>query len=237
VSPWPGAKDLELLVLRHEVAALRRQGAPPRLRAADRALLAAAACHLPASARGARLVTPPTLLGWHRALLRRKWRRSPGRRGRPPVLAQVRAMVLWAGTRESALGTSADQRRARQTRLAGIANDDPSALARAALGPAPRDSGPGWREFLCIQAGSIVARDFFTIEDVLAPLNAALHRTRNPPRVACRLLDQPTGTWVTQARNLGLVLADKDTRFVLRDRASKYRAPSTRCSAAPASGS
>ena len=65
------AKDLELMVLRHEVAVLRRQGARPKLRAADRALLAAAACHLPASARGARLVTPPTLLRWHRALVRR----------------------------------------------------------------------------------------------------------------------------------------------------------------------
>ena len=55
------AKDLELLVLRHEVAVFRRQGAPAKLRAADRAVLAAAACHLPASSRGARLVTPRTL--------------------------------------------------------------------------------------------------------------------------------------------------------------------------------
>jgi len=102
-------KDLELLVLRHEVAVPRRQGARPKLGAADRVLLAAAACQLPASARGARLVTPPRLLRWHRALVRRKWRQSPGRRGRPPVPAEVRAMVL-PGTRESALGPSADQR-------------------------------------------------------------------------------------------------------------------------------
>jgi putative transposase len=72
------AKDLELLVLRYELAVPRRPGAPPKLRAADRALLAAAACPLPASSRGARLVTPRTLLRWHRALVRRKWRQSPG---------------------------------------------------------------------------------------------------------------------------------------------------------------
>jgi putative transposase len=76
-------KDLELLVLRHELEVLRRQVARPKLRPADRGLLAAAACHLPRPSRGARLVTPRTLLRWHRALVRRKWRQPPGQRGRP----------------------------------------------------------------------------------------------------------------------------------------------------------
>ena len=87
------AKDIELLVLRHELEVLRRQVARPKLRAADRALLAAA-CHLPRPSRGARLVTPRTLLRWHRALVCRKWRQPPGQRGRPPVPAEVRALVL-----------------------------------------------------------------------------------------------------------------------------------------------
>src|SRR3954468_11432653 len=83
-------KDLELLVLRHELEVLRRQVARPKLRAADRALLAAAASHLPRQSRGARLVTPRTLLRWHRALVRRKWRQPPGRRGRPPTSSEIR---------------------------------------------------------------------------------------------------------------------------------------------------
>src|SRR5438034_8319122 len=71
-------KDIELLVLRHELDILRRQIARPKLSTVDRALLAAAACHLPRSSRGALLVTPRTLLRWHRALVRRSWRQAPG---------------------------------------------------------------------------------------------------------------------------------------------------------------
>src|SRR5919201_3604985 len=78
-------KDIELLVLRHELEVLRRQVVRPKLRAADRALLAAAACHLPRSSRGVLLVTPRTLLRWHHALVRRKWRQRTRRAGRPPL--------------------------------------------------------------------------------------------------------------------------------------------------------
>jgi len=219
------AKDLELLVLRHEVAVLRRQGARPKLRAADRALLAAAACHLPASSRGARLVTPRTLLRWHRALVRRKWRQSPGRRGRPRVQAEVRALVVrlarenprWGhrriGGELAKLGWRVSPTTIRRL------------LARAGLGPAPRRSGPSWRELLRAQAASIVACDFFTVESVLLRRYYVLffiaHASRRVWLAGCST--NPTGAWVTQqARNLGLVLADEDTRFLIRDRDSKY---------------
>jgi putative transposase len=87
-------KDLELLVLRHELEVLRRERAQPRLRPEDRALLAAAASHLPRRLREARLVTPRTLLRWHRALVRRKWGQPPSRGGRPPLTDEVRDLVL-----------------------------------------------------------------------------------------------------------------------------------------------
>jgi transposase len=158
-------KDIELLVL-HELEVLRRQVARPHLRAADRALLAAAACHLARPSRGARLVTPRTLLRWHRALVRRKWRQPPGQRGRPPVRAEVRALVLrlahenprWGHRRISGELTKLGFRVSPSTvrRL----------LARAGFGPAPRGSGPPWREFLRARAASIVACDFFTVESV-----------------------------------------------------------------------
>ena len=87
-------KDVELLVLRHELEILRRQLVRPELRTVDRALLAAAACHLPRSSRGLLLVTPRTLLRWHQALVRRKWRQAPGQRGRPSLPAEVRELVV-----------------------------------------------------------------------------------------------------------------------------------------------
>jgi putative transposase len=87
-------KDIELLVLRHELAILRRQVGRPKLGMADRALLAAAAVHLPRPQRAVLLVTPRTLLRWHRALVRRKWRQPPGRVGRPPLSPEIRELVL-----------------------------------------------------------------------------------------------------------------------------------------------
>ena len=87
-------KDVELLVLRHELEILRRQVARPELRMVDRALLAAAACHLPRSSRGTLLVTPRTLLRWHQTLVRRKSRQAPGQRGRPSLSAEARELVF-----------------------------------------------------------------------------------------------------------------------------------------------
>ena len=87
-------KEVELIVLRHELEVLRRQVARPRLSPADRALLSAAACQLPRPSRDARVVTPRTLLRWHWALVRRTWRQPSVRCGRPPLTVGVEELVL-----------------------------------------------------------------------------------------------------------------------------------------------
>ena len=218
-------KDIELLVLRHELEVLRRQLARPKLRAADRALLAAAACHLPRSSRGARLVTARTLLRWRRALVRRKWRQPPGPRGRPPVSAEVRALVLRLARENPRWGHRRISGELAKLGFGVSPSTVRRLLARAGFGPAPRRSGPGWRELLRAQAASIVACDFFTVESVLLRRDYVLFFIANASRrvwlVGCS--SNPTGAWVTQqARNLGLDLADDGIRLVIRDRDGKY---------------
>src|SRR6266545_2132760 len=88
------AKELEILVLRHELQVLRRQVGRPRLRSADRVLLAAFSQLLPRARRGSFLVQPATLLRWHRDLVRRRWTYAGRRPGRPPMAPQMRELIL-----------------------------------------------------------------------------------------------------------------------------------------------
>jgi putative transposase len=106
------ANEIELLVLRHQVAVLRRQLPRPSVQAADRAFLAALTRVLPSSRRRRLIVTPQTLLRWHRELVRRRWTQPNLRSGRPPVERRVRELVLRLGTGESALGVPEDRWRA-----------------------------------------------------------------------------------------------------------------------------
>jgi putative transposase len=220
-------KDIELLVLRCELEILRRQVARPKLNAADRALLAAAACHLPRSSRIALLLTPRTLLRWHQALVRWKWRQPACRRGRPPLSDEIRGLVLRLARENPRWG---HRRICGELAKLGFSISPTSirrVLAHARLEPAPRRSGPSWREFLRAQASSIVACDFFTVESVFLRRYYALffiaHANRRVWLAGCT--KNPTGGWVTQqARNLGLDFADQRIRFLIRDRDSKYSA-------------
>src|SRR5205807_2286482 len=113
------AKDLELLVLRHQLAVLGRQERRPLLRPADRALLAALARLLPPRRRQGLVVTPQTFLRWHRELVRRKWAQPRHAAGRPPIDGRVRELVPCA--REPTLGLRADRRRVAEARPACLA--------------------------------------------------------------------------------------------------------------------
>jgi transposase InsO family protein len=221
-------KDIELLVLRHELEVLRRQVGRPKLGMPDRALLVAAAVHLPRPSRAVLLVTPRTLLWWHQALVRRRWRQPPGRVGRPPLPPEVQELVLRLARENRRWG---HRRICGELRKLGFIVSPTSIrrlLTRAGLEPAPRRGGPSWREFLKSQASSIIACDFFTVDTVFLRRFYVLffiaHASRRVWVAGCTR--NPTGDWVTrQARNLGLDFSDQDVRFLIRDRESKYSGP------------
>src|SRR4029079_3046417 len=158
------AKDVEILVLRHEVAVLRRHHPRPRPSWVDRALLSALSRLLPAPLRRARLVSPRTLLRWHAQLVARRWTFPHRRPGRPPTSAAIGVLVLQMARENPRWGY-----RRIQGELVGLGHCVAAStvwkiLKEAGLDPAPRRSGPTWRQFLSAQAHAILAVDFADVD-------------------------------------------------------------------------
>jgi hypothetical protein len=163
----PDERDIELLVLRHQVKVLQRQVARPRLSRLDRVLLAAASRRLPRSDWSAFLVRPETLLRWHRELVRKKWTyRRTRQPGRPPIEPNVRALVVRLGRENPRRGYQRIRGDLLKLGIRVSATTVRTILLRAGLNPAPRRTGPTWTEFLRSQAVGILATDFFTVETI-----------------------------------------------------------------------
>jgi putative transposase len=227
-------KTAEILILRHQLAVLqRRQARRPNLTWADRALLATLLGVIPkARLQGLRLlVTPDTILRWHRNIVRRRWaaRSMRGKTGRPAARRNIRALVLRLARENPGWGY-----RRIHGELAGLgvkvaASTAWEILKNAGIDPAPRRSGPTWSQSLRSQAEAILACDFFTADlldgtqaYVLAVIDHATRRTR-----ILGVTLHPTGEWTAQqARNLIMDLDDQAHRvkFMIRDRSSDFTA-------------
>jgi transposase len=221
-------KEIEILLLRHQLRVLERQVARPALTPADRALLTAFSRVLSRQAwRRSSLVTPATLLRWHRELVARRWTYPHRRPGRPPKPAEVRELVMRLARENPGWGY-----RRIQGELVGLgvklaASTVWTILKEAGIEPAPKRLEQSWAQFLRQQAASILECDFFTVETlflrrfyVLFFIELATRRVH-----IAGVTTNPGGRWVTQqARNLLMRLDDEEARplFLVRDRDSKF---------------
>jgi hypothetical protein len=147
-----GERELEIVVLRHQVAILRRGGRRPRYTAADRALLAAVSRLLPLERWSCFAVSAQTLRRWHRALLRGDRRRRGRRPGRPPLAAATRSLILRLARDNPRWGYMRIRGELLQLGINVSATTVATVLRVSGLGPAPRRLGPSWSEFLRAQA-------------------------------------------------------------------------------------
>jgi len=156
------SRDVEIIVLRHEVAILRRQVNRPDLRDDDRVFLAAASRLLPRAAWPAFVVTPATLLAWHRKLIARKWTYPHRSAGRPPLDPSVIELVLRLARENPHWGYQRIVGELRSLDIRVSTTSVRNVLRRAGLPPS-RPAGPSWSQFIRQQASSMVACDFFTV--------------------------------------------------------------------------
>lgn len=219
-------KDVEIVLLRHQLQVLRRQHPRPKLRPWDRVFMAASAQFLSPERRHGLLVTPQTLLRWHRDLVRRRWTYPhTSTTGRPPIPQATRDLVLRVA-RENPRW--AYQRIAGELHKLAIAISPTTVrriVARTGLKPAPRRTGPTWSQFLRAQASGVLACDFFTVDTALLRRYYVLFfidiHTRRLHLAG--ITRNPDGAWVAQqARNLSMTGALDNVRFLIRDRDTKF---------------
>lgn len=219
------SKDLEIIVLRHQLGVLRRQIDPPALNDDDRRLLGAIAAALPRPRRQGWLVTPDTLLRWHRRRIARHWTQPHRPPGRPATSTELRRLILAMATENPTWGY-----RRIHGELVGLGHSiAPSTiwqiLKTAGIEPAPDRSDVTWSQFLRSQAA--VACDFATIDTATLRRFYLLFFIDIPTRTIYLggITEHPTGAWTTQAaRNLFIRHTDQlaDAKALVRDRGSQF---------------
>jgi putative transposase len=219
-------KELEIVVLRHELAVLRRQVRRPAFTSADRLFLAAVSRMLPRAQWTSFLVTPSTLLRWYRRLVAYRWTnaRQPGR---PPINQEMRALIVRLARENPRWGYQRIVGELNGLGIAVSATTVRKVLREQRLGPAGSRGGPSWREFLRAQAQSVIATDFFTVDTIWLERLYVLFfieiASRRVHLAGCT--SEPNGEWVTQqARQVAWMFTEcgDPIRFLIRDHDRKF---------------
>jgi transposase len=221
------SKELEILLLQHELAILRRQPRRAPVRPVDRAILAAIAGALPRQAWSSLSLSPATVLRWHRQLVRRRWTYPHRRPGRPPLDRRAQALVVQLARENPSWGYRRIVGELRGLGISISATSVRTILIRHGLPPAPQRDELSWRDFLRQHAATTLACDFFTVETAwlkrLYVLFFLSLETRRIEFVACTT--NPTGAWTAQqARNLLMTIDDRQRplRLLIHDRDGKF---------------
>ena len=220
-------REAEILVLRHQLAVLRRKTGRPKLRRLDRMLLAAFARLVPKARWSCFMVSPQTILRWHRELVARKWTYRHKRMGRPPLDPDLVALIIQMAKDNPRWGCIRIKGELQGLGHRVGATTIRTILRRAGIGPAPRRDGPTWSEFLRAQAEGILACDFFTVETVLLrTLYVLFFIEVGSRRIHIEgVTPNPDAAWITQqARNLSTNGDPSGVSFLIRDRDSKFTA-------------
>ena len=219
----------EVLALRRQVQVLERQIKRVRWSPADRMILAALRECLPRSAWAGLLVRPETVLGWHRALVRRKWAAYRGRprRGRPPISTDVRQLIIRMARENPAWGYFRLRGELLKLGHTVAATTVRSALLAAGIPPAPQRSGMSWKQFLRAHAESVIAADFFSVDTIFFKRRYVLFFVHLSTRriVGASCTAEPNEAWVTQqARQLRWSLDDEGIKlgYLIHDRDKKF---------------
>jgi len=227
----PDEKDVEIAVLRHQLAVVRRQVVRPRYSPTDRVVLATLASLLPRERWSVFFVTPSTLLRWHRELGARRWTFPRRSQVAPNALDDhVVALVLRLARENPRWGYLRIVGECAKLGVTISATSVRNVLRRHRVRPAPRASGPSWSQFLRAQATGTLACDFFSVDTItLRQLYVLFFIDLELRKVfLAGVTAHPIGSWVTQqARNLATSLEDEDRviRFLIRDRDAKFVGP------------
>ena len=220
------SKDAEILALRREVAILRRGNPKPKLTWPERAVLAALARFLPKALRGHRIVTPGTLLRWHKRMVAAKWR-QPKPPGRPPISDELIALILRLASENRRWGVVRVQGELRRLGHRVAASTIRKTLRSHRI-PPPALRDEAWRTFIRAHARTLLATDFFHVDCVgsLTRLYVFFIIEIDTRRVhLLGITEHPTAAWATQlARELVWTLEGSGRRFthLIRDRDAKF---------------